>query len=171
MKKNRRLILMALMISQALVLSVAESWIPIPVAVPGVKLGLANIITIIAIIYFTTSEDFMIVLLRTILASFFTGGPVILLFSMTGGILSMLVMALLYRKFSKLFSLVGISIAGSVVHNGAQLLMAGLVMRSAAVMGYLPVLLVSGIITGCFTGLCSGFLKRAFDRAGLFNIN
>lgn len=167
MRKTRRIVLISIMIAQALVLSVAESWFPIPVPVPGVKLGLANIVTIMAIVYFTTAETFLIVLLRTVMASFFTGGPVILLFSVTGGILSTLVMALLYRKFSKVFSLVGISIAGSVTHNIGQLAVASLVMKSVSVFGYLPVLIISGIIMGFFVGLCSTFLKRALDKAGL----
>ena len=161
MTNTKRLVLLALMISQALVLSIVESWIPIPIAIPGVKLGLANIVTLIVIIFFGFADAIAVTLIRTFLASVFGGGFVIFLFSVSGGILSTLVMGILYKRGSKVFSILGISIIGAIMHNIGQLLMASFVMRNFNVMTYLPILLVSGIIMGCFVGLCVQFLSKA----------
>lgn len=164
MNNTKRMVLLALMISQALVLSIVESWIPLPVAIPGVKLGLANIVTMLVIIFMGAGEALLVTLIRTLLASLFGGGFVIFLFSVTGGILSAIVMALLYKRASKLFSIYAISIVGAITHNIGQLLMASLYMKSLKVMGYLPILLVSGIIMGSFIGLCVTYLSPALKK-------
>lgn len=168
MNKTKRLVLLALMVSQALILSIVESWIPVPFAIPGVKLGLANIITLIVIIFWGYRDALLVVLVRCILASIFSGGLIMFFFSITGGLLSTLVMAFLYKRMSRLFSILGISIAGAVVHNIGQLLAASVIMKELSVFTYLPVLLVSGIIMGCLVGLCSGFLNNALKRTGMF---
>ncbi|MCX7921862.1 MAG: Gx transporter family protein [Clostridia bacterium] len=165
MKSTRRLVLLALLVSQALILSVVESWIPIPIPIPGVKLGLANIITLVTIIFFGYREALLVVLVRCLLSSMFGGGFVIFLFSMAGGILSTLVMAFLYNKISRVFSIVGVSIAGAVMHNVGQLAVASVFMKDLSVMYYLPVLLVSGVIMGCFVGICSKLLVSALQRS------
>jgi len=164
MRNTKRLVLLALMVSLALILSIVESWIPVPVAIPGVKLGLANIITLVVIIFFGYKDALLVVVVRCILASIFGGGFVLFLFSVSGGILSLFVMALLYSKLAKTFSLIGISICGSVAHNIGQIAAASLIMKELSVMAYLPILLVSGIIMGCFVGLCSNFLCSALKK-------
>lgn len=169
MKNTKRLTLLALMVSQALILSIVESWLPVNafIPIPGVKLGLANIITLIVIIFFGYKDALLVVLIRCGLAAAFGGGLIIFLFSVTGGILSTLVMAILYKKASRFFSLTGISVAGSVMHNIGQITIACFVMKTLAVLTYLPVLLISGIIMGCFIGLCSKFLADALKRTKL----
>lgn len=167
MKKTRRLVLIALMVSQALVLSIIESWIPVPIGIPGIKLGLANIITLIVIIFFGYKDALLVVIARCILSSIFAGGPVIFLYSITGGILSTLVMAYLFTKLSRWFSALGISIAGSITHNMGQLIVASIMLRELLIMSYLPILLVSGIVMGCFVGLCSSFLSNALKKIGI----
>lgn len=169
MRATKRLVLLALMVSQALILSIIESWVPVPFPFPGVKLGLANIITLVVIIYFGFKDALLVVFVRCLLASIFTGGFVVFLFSLTGGILSTLVMAFIYTRFSKSFSILGISIAGSLAHNTGQLLMASFVMKDLSVMSYLLVLLISGIIMGYFVGLCTILLKRMLEKTGLIN--
>ncbi|MGI6777023.1 MAG: Gx transporter family protein [Acetivibrionales bacterium] len=169
MSSTKKLVLIALFVSQALVLSIIESWIPLPVAIPGVKLGLSNIITLIAIIFFGFKEAIIIVIIRTFLASLYTGGFSVLLFSITGGVLSAIVMALLYKKFASAFSIIGISVAGAIMHNIGQLMVASLIMQELSVFFYLPVLLVSGILTGCFVGLCTNFLAKALNKTKLFD--
>jgi heptaprenyl diphosphate synthase len=168
MINTKRLVFLGLLVSQALVLSIIESWIPMPaLMMPGVKLGLANIITLIVITFFGYKEAFLVVIARCILASFFGGGMIVFLFSMAGGLLSTAVMAFLYMKLSKVFSVLGVSVAGSISHNIGQLAMASFMMKELAVMTYLPILLISGIIMGCFVGLCSGFLTKALRKSGI----
>lgn len=168
MTYTKRMTLLALMVTQALVLTIIESWIPVPVPVPGVKLGLANIVTLVVLIFFGFGDALVVVFLRTFLASLFTGGPIVFLFSISGGILSTAAMALLYRKMSKTFSIVGISIAGAIMHNVGQLVAASIVMRELSVLAYLPVLLASGIIMGCFVGICANFLSNALRKTRIF---
>jgi heptaprenyl diphosphate synthase len=161
---TKRIVLLSLLVAQALVLSIIESWIPVPVPVPGVKLGLANIITLIVIIFYGMKDALVVVLLRCILSSIFGGGITGFLFSMAGGILSTVVMYILYRKCSKVFSIIGISIAGAVSHNIGQIVIASFVMKDMAIYTILPVLLISGVVMGLFVGLSSSFLERALRR-------
>lgn len=167
MNNTRKLILLALMVSQALVLSIIESWIPFPFVFPGVKLGLANIVTMVVIMFFGLKETLLVVIVRVILSSIFTGGFAVFWFSITGGILSALVMAMLYYRFSKLFSTVGISVAGSIAHNIGQIIVASFYMRELTVFTYLPVLMVSGIIMGVFVGTISMLLAGALKSTNL----
>lgn len=166
----KRLCLLALLTSQALVLSIVEGMLPIPIGIPGIKLGLANIITIVSLVYFGYLDTLFIILIRCIIASLFTGGPVIFLFSIAGAILSASVMWLLLKILPNFLSLVGISIAGSIFHNIGQITIACLLMSDMSVMYYLPVLLISGISMGCFVGFCSSFLIKAMKKIKLFSM-
>jgi len=157
------------MVALALVLSIIESWFPVPLPVPGVKLGLANIITITVIIFYDFKDAVSVVFIRCILASIFGGGVTGFLFSISGGILSTVVMYLLYKRGSKLFSTIGISIAGAVLHNIAQIVIASIIMKDTAVYFILPVLLISGLIMGFFVGLCSGFLEKGIRNTKIFD--
>jgi len=167
MKNVKKMVLLAVLISQALVLSIIESWIPlpVPVPVPGIKLGLANIVTIVVIVFFGFRESLLVVLVRCLLSSFFSGGFTVFLFSIAGGILSAVVMSLLNNRFSKVFSIIGISIAGAVMHNIGQIIMAVIVMKDIAVLGYMPVLLIAGIVTGLLVGVSSKLLIKGLDKS------
>mgnify|MGYP000890030718 FL=1 len=167
MKGTKKLVVLALFVSQALVLSIIESFIPIPVGIPGIKLGLANIITMILIMHFGLKETLAVVVVRCLLSSIFGGGLVIFLFSVAGGILSALVMYFLNKRMSRFLSVVGISISGAVAHNIGQVLVAVVILQTSAVLSYLPVLMVSGIIMGCFVGFCSMFLSRAIEKTNI----
>lgn len=169
MKNTRKMVLLALFVAQALVLSIVESWIPVPVPIPGIKLGLANIITIMVIAFWGFPETLAMVVARVTLASLYTGGFVVFLFSITGGILSAVVMLFAYKWLSKRLSILGVSILGSIAHNVGQLTVAAIVMQDWSVMTYLPVLLISGIIMGCFVGLSSNYLMSALKKTGIFN--
>ena len=169
MNNTKRIVILGLMVALALVLSIIESWFPVPLPVPGVKLGLANIITITVIIFYDFKDAVSVVFIRCILASIFGGGVTGFLFSISGGILSTVVMYLLYKRGSKLFSTIGISIAGAVLHNIAQIVIASIIMKDTAVYFILPVLLISGLIMGFFVGLCSGFLEKAIRNTKIFD--
>ncbi len=169
MTRTKHLVLLALFVSQALILSIIESWVAIPSPVPGVKLGLANIITLVTIIFFGLKDALGVVTVRCILASLMAGGFILLPYSLAGGLLSTLVMYLLQKRLGKSFSLIGVSVAGAVAHNLGQLSVAALMTGGFAVFGYLPVLMVSGIATGFFIGLTAGFLINALKKTRLFN--
>ncbi|MCX7711928.1 MAG: Gx transporter family protein [Clostridia bacterium] len=169
-KNVKHLVFLAVLVAQAMVLSVIESWLPVPQVIPGVKLGLANIITLVVLVFFGFRDALIVVFVRCFLASVFSGGILGFAFSISGGILSTIVMALIYLRFKKSFSLLGISIAGAVAHNIGQLGAASFVMKELAVMSYLPILLISGIIMGCFVGLCSGLLVQSLKKTNYFKL-
>lgn len=168
MKNTRGLTLLALLVSQALVLSIVESWIPIPVAIPGVKLGLANIVTIVVIMSFGLRAALSVVLVRCILASAFGGGPMMFLFSISGGLLSAIVMFILFKYTHRFFSTLGISVIGSIVHNIGQVVVACIIMKDILLVTYLPVLLVSGVVMGLFVGFCSTYLDEGLRKTGIW---
>lgn len=152
---------MALMITIAMVLSYFERFIPL-INVPGVKLGLANIVTLLALYLFDFKQVFIIVVLRVILVSFFAGSPISLLYSMSGGLVSLVGMKLLLMGATRLFSLVGISIIGAFLHNSAQTIVLGLLINSFSIARvYYPILIVAAVVTGFLTGLIGRqFMKQ-----------
>jgi heptaprenyl diphosphate synthase len=160
LKSTRKLTRLAMFISAALVLHVVEMMMPIPFPVPGIKLGLANIVTLTALMFFSFKDVFIIVLLRCLLGSIFGGGVSSFLFSLSGGILSAIVMWIIYSKFSKYFSLIGVSTAGSVAHNIGQLFMAGLIIADPRIYVYLPLLMISSIVTGVFIGIVCNYARK-----------
>lgn len=169
MSKTKHLVILALFISQALILSIIESWIAIPSPVPGVKLGLANIITLVTIVFFGFKDVLVLVTVRSLLGSLLGGGFVLFPYSLAGGLLSAVVMYIFRKKMDKSFSLVGISIAGAIAHNLGQLSVAAFMMGGPAVFGYLPVLMVSGVIMGCFIGFTTNFLIKALKKTRMFD--
>ncbi len=152
MKTTKQLTICAVMISLALALSYTERLIPLQMVIPlpGIKLGLANIVTLIALYLLGTKSAFMILILRCILGSFFGGGVTALMFSLTGGLLAVTVMFL--AKKIPLFSIYGVSVLGAAAHHTGQIAIAMILMRSAYVGAYLPYLLAAGLLTGLATG-------------------
>lgn len=160
MTKTRKIALCAVLIALALALSYMERFIPLQLLVPlpGVKLGLANIVTLIALYLLGVKCAFAVLVPRCILGAVFGGGITGLLFSLTGGILAMAVMASC-RKI-RIFSVYGVSILGAAAHNIGQILAAMVVLGSVYVAGYLPYLLFVAILTGMATGTaCAGVLR------------
>ena len=134
----------------ALIFSYVETLIPIHLEIPGVKLGLANLIIVITLYKMGTKEAYILSIVRVVLAGFIFGNMFSILYSMSGGLLSLSVMTLL-KKTDK-FSVLGVSMAGGVFHNVGQLLMAAIVLESLSITYYLPVLLISGVLTGFLIG-------------------
>ncbi|WP_242656429.1 Gx transporter family protein [Ruminiclostridium hungatei] len=164
--KTRRLSRMALLTSVALIIFSVEAQLPPVIPVPGVKLGLANIITIYAIFCFGASDALIILLCRIFLGSIFGGQLMTLLYSLGGGILCFLTVFLLYRLLTLKEVWIS-SAAGAISHNMGQLIVAAAVMKTTAIFWYLPVLLISGILSGTFTGLCAQFLIGRMDKLRL----
>lgn len=146
----------------ALIFSYIETLIPIQFGVPGIKLGLANLIIVIVLYKTDWREALLLSVVRIILAGFIFGNLFSIVYSLAGGILSLAVMALL--KSSGRFSVIGVSIAGGVCHNIGQLIVAMVVVETYQVGYYLPVLLIAGLITGAVIGAIAGeVLKRIRD--------
>lgn len=157
MKNTKRLVLLAMLTAVAMILSYVESLLP-SVGIPGVKMGLANIAVIFALFRFGWKEAAALSLVRVVLVSLLFGSVGAMLYSLAGAVLSLAVMALLRR--TDRFSTVGISVAGGVAHNAGQILMAMLILQTKQLLGYLPVLAVSGIAGGVLTGLAAALLIR-----------
>ena len=150
---------MALLSAIALTIFWVEAQIPMPIPVPGVKLGLANLIIVIALYKMRLSEVFLLSIVRILLSGFLFGNYFSILYSLAGGLLSLAVMALLKKTGD--FSVMGISMAGGVFHNVGQLVVAMMVVETFSVGYYLPVLLVAGLVTGFLIGVAAGeMLKR-----------
>ena len=143
----------------ALVLAYAESLIPpLYPALPGIKMGLPNIVIIFLLYRRNAKAAIAVSLLRMVLAAVLFGNGMMLLYSLAGGALSLLAMILLKR--ADWLSAVGVSVAGGVMHNAGQILMAMLLLDTTELGYYLVVLTVTGILAGVFVGLCGSALIR-----------
>ena len=143
----------------ALIFSYVETLIPISFGIPGVKLGLANLIIVIALFKLKLKETYLLSVVRILLSGFLFGNYFSIIYSLAGALLSLSVMALLKRAGG--FSIIGISIAGGVFHNIGQLFVAMAVVEMFQAAYYVPVLIVAGLLTGCLIGiLAQEMLKR-----------
>ncbi len=142
----------------ALIFSYVETLIPINLGIPGVKLGLANLIIVVALYKMRLSEAYLLSVVRVLLAGFIFGNYFSIIYSLAGGLLSLTVMALL-KKWGG-FSLQGISIAGGVFHNIGQLIVAAVVVETFSVTYYFPVLLVAGLLTGLVIGIVAEMMLK-----------
>lgn len=163
MAKTKKLALMAMLTAASLIVFVIEAQIPAPVPVPGVKLGLANVITLVAMLLLGRREAGLILLVRIAMGSVFAGGVSGFIFSICGGVLAYAVMCLTVRAFP-LKMLWVVSALGAVAHNIGQLIAAVAITKTAALLVYAPVLLASGIVTGVFTGLAATYLLIRLDK-------
>ncbi|MGN1032104.1 MAG: Gx transporter family protein [Intestinibacter sp.] len=155
--KTKKITFLGLMVGYSLILYILETYIPNPLIVffPGAKLGLTNIITLISLLIFGLKETLIIVTVRVILSSIFTGPMSYLFFSIGGAYLSLILMYLATRI--KGFSTIGVSIIGAIGHNLGQLLVASIIVENLLVVTYLPFMLVTSLVTGFFVGLVSKF--------------
>ena len=153
---TKRIARYGLLIALALILRYLESLIPVFVAVPGVKMGLPNIVIMFALYSLGTKDAVIISLIRVVLAGAMFGNVFAILYSAAGAVLSLLVMALLLK--TKRFGPIGVSVAGGVAHNVGQIIVAILVTETAQIVFYLPVLCISGIAAGVLIGIVSGIV-------------
>ena len=160
---TKRLTKLALLTAVSLILFTVEAQLPAPVPIPGVKLGLANIITVYAMFAYGPRDTLIILLIRVFLGSVFAGAMVTLLYSLGGGLLCFVLMLLLRRLVTEK-QLWVCSVLGAAAHNLGQTVVALALFRSWAVAAYLPLLLLSGMIAGAFTGLCAQFLLARLNR-------
>ena len=155
----KKVAFLGLCTSVALILAYVESMLPpLFAAVPGIKLGLPNIAIIFILYRFGVKEAAAVSFIRIVAVSLLFGNPMTFAYSMAGGVLSLAVMAILKRL--DFLSMVGVSVAGGVMHNVGQILMAMLLLSTAELGYYLIVLAVTGTISGVFIGLCGGFAVK-----------
>lgn len=138
-----------------------EGALPLPFLAPGAKLGLSNVVTLFALFRFGAAEAFLIFLARNFLSTVLLGSPTVLLFSLSGGLLSLAAMILLKRTGK--FSIIGVSAAGGFFHNCGQIIAAVILLDSREVLNYLTVLGICGLGTGAAVGFVTGEILRRTD--------
>ncbi len=157
-RKVKRIALFGMMVALAFTFSYVESLIPFNFGIPGVKLGLANLVVVVALYIMTPGEAFAIAVIRVLLAGLTFGNTYSLAYSLCGGVLSFLAMWAV--KKTKI-SVIGVSMLGGICHNIGQIIVAAIIMDTLRIAYYLPVLLVAGLITGLLMGVIS---KAVIDR-------
>lgn len=154
--------LYGMMIALAFLFGYVETLIPVNLGIQGIKLGLANLVSIVSLYLLGTGAAVMITLSRVILTGFTFGSLSMMMYSLAGAGLSLFVMILCRKR--DLFSTVGISIAGGVCHNVGQLLVAAAVIENSYLFYYLPVLLIAGTAAGAVIGVLGGILVKRLSR-------
>jgi len=167
----RRLIVISIFAALAVVLGVIEALIPFTVTIPGAKLGLGNIVVLACLVSLGGRDALLLIFIKTVLTSFILGSFSTFLFSIFGALGSFLIMYIMVRFGSKLFSLMITSVMGGIVHNLGQLLAASIVLGTTKIFYYLPFLLVAGVATGLFVGVASKHLIHALNQLQLFNLS
>lgn len=160
--KTKQITQLGLLLSVSLVLAYLESLLPVMVAVPGVKLGLANIVTMLVLYHMGGKQAFFIMLFRVVIAGFLYSGIAGIVYGLVGGVCCIVVMVFLKRI--SVFSVLGVSMMGAVFHNVGQILVAVIVMENTGVIYYLPVLCISGILSGLIVGYLSHLLTKWYNQ-------
>ncbi|WP_207941497.1 heptaprenyl diphosphate synthase component I [Enterococcus sp. DIV2402] len=169
MSRLRRIIFIALLVAQGVIIGLIENMIPYPFAfAPGAKLGLANLITIIALFTMPKRESFMLLWMRLILTTLLGGTISTFLYSMSGALLSYGGMLLVKQLGPKRVSIIGISATGGFMHNVGQLVTASWIAQSWTVMLYLPILSFLGILSGIAIGISANYLLQRVDTLRRF---
>lgn len=169
MLSAQKLTTLALLTTISLTIFIIELRIPSIIPIPGIKLGLANIITVYAIYHFKVSEVSMIILVRIFLGSIFSGNLMSITFSLMGSFFCLIIMIILCKHLSKNFMYLTSAI-GAIFHNLGQIVIAILIMNTLAPLAYLPILILSGIITGLFTGICAQLLTKRLANMKKFKL-
>jgi heptaprenyl diphosphate synthase len=154
----KKMVLFAILAATAIALHFVEGLFPLPVPIPGIKLGLANIVSIVALYLFGPVAALTILILRVLMTSFLYSGFSSLIYSLAGGLLSVLGMSCIWKLREKGFSIISAGVVGGVFHNIGQIIAAAFVLRTSSVFVYSPVLIITGIITGVLTGILSNII-------------
>ncbi len=156
-KQTKRLVTLGLLASLALALSYLEALLPpISSALPGIKMGLPNIVVVFALYTFGTKEAALISAVRIFAVFLLFGNTIMLAYSVAGAVLSLVFMTIL--KQIALFSTVGVSVVGAVLHNVGQILIAVFMLATPQIAFYLPILMISGIVAGAIVGMIAAFI-------------
>ena len=168
MSKGRKIAYLGIFSAVAVIIGYVEYLIPINFGVPGMKLGLANIVVVFALYYMKPGDAILINLVRIVINGLLFGSLFSIIFSVCGAALSFLVMWPLSR--SDKFSPVGVSMAGGVAHNIGQIIVACFVVGASQIAYYVPVLIIAGLITGFIMGLVALLIIKNIKRIKFFNV-
>jgi len=156
-KYIRQITTMGMLVALAMVLGFVETLIPINLGIPGMKLGLANIVVVIALFLFDVKTAVVVSILRIILIAMTFGNMSMMFYSIAGASLSLLSMIAISKI--KSFSLISVSIVGGIMHNVGQIICAAFVVRTNGVFTYLPVLIIAGLVSGALIGIVAGLIS------------
>jgi len=162
--KAREVAMLGIFVAYALVMSLIERMIPLSFSIPGIRLGLANVVVLMALYLFPRSRAIVLVVLKCLMAAIFAGSATALFYSLGGSCLSFLVMIALLRLSRDRVSPMGVSVAGAAFHNIGQILVACLLFRSWVVLLYLPALLLVGVVTGAVIGILVRCVRPYLQR-------
>ena len=163
--KTKKVAMLGLTVALAMIMSYIEALVPLSFAVPGIKMGLANIVIIFVFYKIGTKEAILVSLIRVILVSLLFSNVMAMAYSIAGAVLSLSVMWIL-KKTDK-FSFIGVSIAGGIMHNVGQIIMAVILLGTEQIALYLPVLIITGTATGVVIGIVSGLVINRFKNIRL----
>lgn len=164
MNRLQKFIFLSLLTSSALVLSIIESMIPLPYIAPGAKLGLTNIVALTIIVVFGFKDAICVTILRCILLMMVATNPTTFIYSISSGVMSVLVMYFSYRYLKNIFSIIGISVLGAMTHNITQITVAAIIFKTINMYYYLPILSLTSIFTGCFVGYTTIFVVKNLNK-------
>lgn len=160
--KTKKIAYLGLLIALAFVFSYIEFLIPVNIGVPGAKLGLANLVVIVALYTLGEREAFLLSMVRIVLVGFTFANLAMMFYSLAGGCLSYA--AMIAAKRTKVLSMTGVSVLGGVFHNVGQILVAMAALETASLIYYLPVLLIAGSISGVVIGLLGAMVTKRIGR-------
>ncbi len=160
--KTTQITKLGMLLSIALVLSYLESLLPVMIAVPGIKLGLANIITMLLLYCTSFRQTFFFMTARVILSGFLFSGVSGIIYSFVGGLFCICAMHIT-KKFS-VFSMIGVSMIGAIFHNAGQIIVALFVMENVHILYYLPILCISGTASGLVVGYLTYFVLKRYNN-------
>lgn len=160
---TKRIAYLGVLTALAFVFSYIEFLLPLNFGVPGIKLGLANLVVIVALYMINVRAACLLSFVRILLTGLTFGNLASMIYSLAGGILSLVIMIL--AKRSNVFSVTGVSVLGGVSHNVGQIIIAILVVETKSLLYYLPVLIISGTVTGALIGVLASILIRHLNKA------
>ena len=164
MKNLNKMIFISLLVAVGLALGVIESSIPLPIAMPGARLGLSNMVVLVTIVIFGFKDGIKVSMLKSLVLMLVTGSVSGFMYSCSGAVLSTIAMYIVYRYLSKIFSLIGVTIIGALAHNFAQVSVASLILFNLRIYTYLPFLMIMSLFTGYFVGLSSKMIIKNLKR-------
>lgn len=162
----KRMIFLSLLTAMALVVSLIEQSFPLPIGIPGAKLGISNIIILVTLVLYGFRAALVVAVLKSVLLMLITGSITSFWYSLVGAVLSAVIMAVIFRFFTPTFSLIGVSEFGALAHNVGQLFVAMIVLDNPRIFYYLPVLTLIGVFSGYFVGLSTNYLTKHLKRVG-----
>lgn len=164
MRRLNKMIFISLLVSIGLALSVLEAAIPLPIAMPGARLGLSNMVVLVTLMVFGFKDGIKVAMLKSTVLMLVTGSISSFIYSFSGAVLSCIMMYITYRFFGGIFSIIGVSIMGALGHNFAQVSVASAMMHNLRIYTYLPFLMIMSLFTGYFVGLSSRYIINNLKR-------